>query len=339
MSAPSPRRNARGRGITVFLIEEGARAWRPIQEIAGLTNPSYLAMGAGGRVLYAVHGDQDYASAYRQDPDTGQLTALGRAATGGHNGVHLALAPSGRHLIVPNYAGGTVAALPLLADGRLARFTDRVNLPGSPGPHRSEQTASHPHQVLFDPEGGFVLVPDKGSDGVCVFEFDAEAGTLRLASRLCAAPGAGPRHAAFHPALPICWVVNELDSTVTTCRWSDGVLQTLDVVPALPADCSFPSTAAAIAVTPDGRHVVTSNRGHQSIARFAADPATGQLRQLGWTQAPGADPRFMTWHQDRLYVASERDDRIGCYRVSDDGDLRPDILTVPTPSPATIAFC
>ena len=98
-----------------------------------------------------------------------------------------------------------------------------VATPGEPGPHKVEQTRSHPHDVVFDPSGRFVLVPDKGLDRVFVFSFDAAAGTLAptVQGAATSRPGAGPRHLAFHPALPVVWVLNELDSTVTTCRF-DG---------------------------------------------------------------------------------------------------------------------
>ncbi len=331
-------RGARGDGIHVHAIDPATGAWIPVQHLPGLMNPSFLVFAPDRRTLYAVHGDADYASAYARDDVTGLLRPLGQAATGGGNVVHQAIAPSGRHLVVANYGSGTVAVLPIGNDGALAPFSFLASMPGRPGPHPVEQAGSHPHQILFDPSGRFVLVPDKGHDEVAVFAFDADQGRLELRSVMPARSGAGPRHAAFHPRLPVCWVLNELDSSVTTCRWASGRLEPVAVIPTLPGDFAGTSTAAAIAATADGHIVYVSNRGHDSIAVFGTDDADGRLRQLGWTQAPGRGPRFIALHDDILFVASEQDDLIGRFVSDPGGGLGPVGEIVPSPSPVTIAF-
>ena len=331
-------RGARGDGIHVHAIDPATGAWTHIQHLPGLVNPSFLALAHDRRTLYAVHGDADYASAFARDAATGLLHPLGQAATGGNNVVHLAVAPSGRHLIVANYGSGSVAVLQIGEDGSLAPFSFLAPMPGNPGPHPVEQAGSHPHQILFDPSGRFVLVPDKGHDDVAVFGFDADRGTLSLHSVMAACPGAGPRHAAFHPARPVCWVLNELNSSVTTCRWVSGRLEPVEAVPTLPGDFYGTSTAAAIATTADGRVVYASNRGHDTITAFCSDGGDGHLRPLGWTRAPGRGPRFMALQDNTLFVASEQDDRIGRFAPRDGGILDPLGETISSPSPVTIAF-
>lgn len=334
------RRGARGEGLSVYAVAEDG--WTRVQLLVDLVNPSFLIMGPGDAVLHVAHGDEDHVSAYARDRATGLLSPLGQAATGGGNVVHLALDPCGRHLLAANYATGTVAVLPVGVDGRPDRFSQRVGMPGVAGPHRDEQRGSHPHQLLFDPSGRFVVVPDKGHDSVCVFAFDAAAGTLELASVARSRPGAGPRHGAFHPALPVCWVLNELDSTIATHRWSPlaAVLEPVQVLTTLPADFFGASTAAAIAVTPCGGFVFASNRGHDSVAAFAVDPGSGLLRPAGWTPAPGRGPRFIALHDGTLHVASENDDVVG--RLSVDartGVLRATGGLLACASPASLAFC
>ncbi len=296
------KRQARGDGIHAYAADPEGDAWSHAQHLPGLVNPSFLVVGPGGRALYAVHGDQDYASAFARDAQTGWLRPIGQAAAGGGNVVHGALDPAGQHFVVANYASGSVAVLPVAGNGGRGGYAQRVTMPGMPGPHRTEQAASHPHHVAFDPGGRFVLVPDKDHDSVCVFGFDAGRGVLEPASVVMSRPGAGPRHGAFHPALPAYWVLNELDSSVTTCRWSvrAGILEPMQVLPTLPPDLFGASAAAAIAVTPDGRHVFASNRGHDGIAGFAVDAVTGQLEPLGWTRALGRGPRFTTFHGNCL---------------------------------------
>ena len=330
-------RRARGDGLHVHAIGPDG-AWTPLQHLPDLVNPSFLVMGPGARVLYVAHGDQDYASAYARDAGTGRLRPLGRAATGGANVVHQAVDPSGRHLVVTNYGTGSVAVLPLREDGGLDPYAQRLAMPGTAGPHRTEQAGSHPHQILFDPAGRFVLVPDKGHDAVCVFAL-AE-GALELASVTASRPGAGPRHGAFHPTLPVYWVLNELDSSITTHRWSaaDGTLEPVQVLPTLPPGFFGASTAAAIVVTPDGGFVHASNRGQDGVASFAVEPGTGCLRPLGWTPAPGREPRFMTLLGDQLLVASERDDRIDRFAPDPGGGLHPVGATVASASPVSVAL-
>ena len=259
-SFTTAKRKARGDGIHVYRSDAATGVWTHVQHIGELTNPSFLALSPDQRFLYSVHGDSDYASAFALDRQTGQARLLNHATTGGNNGVRQAVDPSGRYLLVANYASGTVAVLPILPDGSLADQHQLLPLPGEPGPHRTQQPSSEPHDVVFDPSGHFVLVPDKGLDRIFVFRFDASTGRLTPAEpdSVKSRPGAGPRHLAFHPRLPIVWVLNELDSTTTTYRWDGqrGTLLPIQVITTLPTDFTGYSTTAEIAVTADGRTVL-----------------------------------------------------------------------------------
>ena len=146
------QRNARGDGIHVYRIDPQTGAWTHVQRVGDLVNPSFLVMAADQRHLYSVHGDETYATAFSVDRATGFLQAVNRAETGGRNGVHQAIAQDGRFMVVANYGSGNVAVLPIRPDGALADAVQVVVLPGQPGPHRIEQTSSHPHHVVFDPE-------------------------------------------------------------------------------------------------------------------------------------------------------------------------------------------
>ncbi len=215
------QRSARGDGIHVYRIDPRTAAWTHVQHVADLVNPSFLVMAADQRHLYSVHGDETYASSFSVNRATGFLHPLNRAETGGRNGVHQAIDPGGRFMVVANYAAGNVAVLPIRPDGALSDAVQVVPLPGQPGPHRTEQLSSHPHHVVFDPAGRFVIVPDKGLDRVFVFRFDAATGKLTPTAQgsVVARAGSGPRHAAFHPRLPVAWVLNEIASTIATYAW------------------------------------------------------------------------------------------------------------------------
>jgi 6-phosphogluconolactonase len=339
----SAERYARGDGIHVYRVETATGAWSHVQHVGGLVNPSFLAIGRDQRFLYSAHGDESYATAYSVNAEDGKLTVLNQAATGGRNGVHLAAHPAGRFLVVANYSAGNVGVLPVAADGSLADAVHVAALPGTPGPHRVEQASSHPHQVVFDPGGKFLVVPDKGLDRVFVFVFDAATGKLTPTAQGAAVmrTGSGPRHAAFHPRLTVLWVLNEIGNTVVTCQWEAerGHLRPVQTLPSLPSDYTGENTASEIAVSPDGRFVYCSNRGHDSIGVFAADSQTGFLTPVAWTPSQGRTPRFITLDSSGqfLYAANEQSDTIVPYRIAN-GKLTPAGEAIRSLSPVTIAF-
>ena len=343
-SFTTAQRNARGDGIHVYRVDPTTGDWTHVQHIGDLVNPSYLALSRDQRFLYSVHGDEDYVTAFALDPATGQAKLLNRAATGGKNGVREAVDPSGKFLVMANYASGSVAVLAIAPDGSLKDQHQVVQLPGDPGPHKVEQMSSHPHDIVFDPSGRFVLVPDKGLDRVFVFRFDGATGRLTPTEQGSAKsrPGAGSRHLAFHPKLPIVWVLNELDSTIATYRFDTehGALTALQVMSTLPTDFTSYSTTAEIAVSPDGRFVYGSNRGHDGITIFAANPE-GLLSVVGWQPSQGAGPRFIGLDPAGrfLHAANEQGHTVVTFRVDESsGKLAPTGQVTKNASPVTIVF-
>lgn len=330
-------RDARGEGLGVYQVDDAGNWVRT--QLLPMVNPSFLAFGLGRQVLYTVHGDGSDITALRIG--SGQVAMLNTQPTGGRNPVHLAFDRTGQFLVVANYATGTVVTLPVAEDGSLQPVCSLLPLPGQPGPHRTDQAASHPHQVLPSPDGRFLIVPDKGFDRCFALTCDASTGELAIAGDMAARPGAGPRHGAFHPAVPILYLANELDSSVTTCRLnSDGSLTALQVLPTLPPDFFGASTVAAIVATACGRFVHVSNRGHDSIASFAVEPGSYTLRPLSHTASLGSTPRFITLDPSgrTLIVANETSDRIIAFTGAAEGHLAPAGTLAATGSPVCILF-
>ena len=341
-SRTTRERHARGEGLTVYRVTPHPWGLERVQQVGGLVNPSYLALDAAGRTLYTVHGDQTEVSAFSVDRATGRLQWLNTQSTGGRNPVHLALDPAGRHLLVSNHLGGTVAVLPVAADGALGEVSQAVALSGPLGPHRVEQQQAKPHFNVFDPSGRFVLVPDKGLDRIFTFRFEAGRLSPATPAHVAAREGAGPRHLAFHPGGGLAYVVNELDATVTACRWdaAQGTLVPFQIVSTLPDTFTGNSRAAAVALDPAGRTLYASNRGHDSLAVFHIEP-TGRLAFQGAVPTHGRTPRFFTLTPDwqRLLVLNEDSDTLVTFRLDPaTGWPVPEGTPVPCGSPVCLVF-
>jgi 6-phosphogluconolactonase (cycloisomerase 2 family) len=293
-------RNGHGDGIRVYRAEAALGAWEQIQHIGGLENPSLFTARPDGRMLYAVHGARTWVSAFAVDPANGTLRLVNRAHCGGLNPVDAALSPDNRHLIVANYSSGNVAVLALAPDGALGGVRQVLPLPGKAGPDKPHQPHSYPHAAIMDPSGRFAVIPDKGVDTTFILRFDAAAGRVSLHQAMPARPGAAPRHCVFHPTLPVLYVNNELDSTVSAYHWdaAAGRISGAQTLRTIPADFPARNTTAEIAVSPDGRFLYVSNRGHDSIAIFAIQPGSGKLFLRGHEPTGGRTPRFFTLAPD-----------------------------------------
>ncbi|RSC27033.1 lactonase family protein [Pseudomonas putida] len=342
-SRTTRERNARGDGITVYRLDQANGSLEQVQVVGNLVNPSFLALNRAGDRLYTVHGDLDEVSAFTVDKATGRLTFLNRQRCEGKNPVHLALDPSERFLVVSNHITGTLAVLNVEQDGRLGTLNQLLELKGPIGPHRIEQPFAKPHFNLFDASGQFVLVPDKGLDRIFSFRFDN--GRLHSAEQpfVTTREGAGPRHVALHPKAPFAYVINELDSTVTTYRFDphNGALQPLQILPSLPSSYTGNSRASEIEIDCSGRFVYASNRGYDSLAVYAVDVASGLLSLIEVQPSGGNTPRFfaLTPNQRFLFALNEDSDSIVSFAVDpEQGRLRQTGFSVSTGSPVCMVF-
>lgn len=341
-SRTTRERHARGVGIGVYDFDPATARLVLRQVVGGLVNPSYLALNRAGDRLFTVHGDGDSVSLLQPDA-AGAWRVVQTLPCALRNPVHLALDPTERFLVVSSHLTGELVVLPVGADGALGAPVQRIALPGEPGPHRVEQPHAKPHFNPFDPSGRFVLVPDKGLDRVFSFRFDS--GQLNPTERQStkARESAGPRNLAFHPTQPWAYVVNELDSSVTAYRFDaeTGALTPFQIVPSLPDDCTDNSRAAGIAVHPGGHWLYASNRGHDSMALFAIDAASGRLRFVEAVPAAGRTPRFFTPTPDGrfLLVLNEDSDTIVSFAIDPTtGRLSPTGDTTPCGSPVCLVF-
>ncbi len=337
----APDRHGRGDGINVYRVDSPMGPWTHLQHVPSLDNPSFLRVGRDGHALFAVHAGRTYISSYGIAPETGLLEFRNRQESGGTNPVDLGFDASGRHAVVAHYISGTVGVLPIAVDGTLGAVAQSIPLRGTPGPSKADQPGSLPHGVTPDATGRFLLVPDKGLDRIFVFEF--KDGTLVPAPMASAAtvPGSGPRHAAFHPRLPMLYVVCELSSTVEVFRWdvTNGGLQSMQSISALPAGAT--GLASEIAVSASGICVYSSNRGHDSIARFSVDQESGLLSLEDCTLTGGKEPRAFAIDPTGtvLHVANQTTDTIMSFPIDPtDGSLSAGSLSLKIGTPTAICF-
>ena len=288
-------------------------------------NPSFLALHPSGRFLYAVNevgerrGDPGGAvSAFAVDPRTGALRFLNTQPSGGAAPCHITVDKEGRNVLVANYGGGSVAVLPLLADGRL-RTASTVVLHEGKSVNPERQQGPHAHSITLDPGNAFALAADLGMDKVLGYRFDGRQGTLSATLPASLPPGSGPRHLAFHPDGRRAFVINELLSTVTAFDYDSGTgaLSERQTISTLPAGFQGANFTAEVVVHPDGRFLYGSNRGHDSVAIFAIDAASGRLSPAGHRSTRGNWPRHFAIDPTGAYLlaANQRSDSVVVFRI------------------------
>jgi len=333
-------------GIYAFRFDEATGALTSAGLAVKTESPAWIGLHPDGRHLYAANEvDEGTVSAFEIDRATGRLTFLNAQSAHGARPCHFAIDPTGHALVVASYNSGTVALLPIGADGRLGAATAVVQHTGSSiVPDR--QAGPHAHQAVVDPSGRFLLAIDLGLDEVLVYRLDAGKGTLvpHTPKAITVERGAGPRHLAFSQDGRHGWVINELNNTIAPFAWdaARGVLTpSAPAVPTLPAGFTGRSSTAEIAVHPSGRVLYGSNRGHDSLARFSIDPASGALTAAGYTQNVGNAPRhFAIDPAGRWLVAAGQDSNTLTVFAIDpaDGRLSPAGAPISTPKPVCVVF-
>ena len=271
--------SGKSEGIYSYRMDQTTGQLKPAGSIRS-ENPSFLTIDPAKRFLYAVNETPKGAvSAFRINSKTHELTPLNQQSSAGADPCHLMVEPRGRSLLLANYTSGTVSVLPIQRDGSLGVAIDVEQHEGS-GP-REQQKSAHAHCIKLDRANRFAFAADLGADQVMIYRFDPLTGKLEPGPQPSATlhPGAGPRHLTFHQNGKYLYVINELDSSLTTFRYdpAKGTLTAFETVSTLPRDFTGTSYCADIHVSKSGRFLYGSNRGHNSIVVFAIDPRTARL--------------------------------------------------------------
>jgi 6-phosphogluconolactonase len=338
-------------GIYLVRMDPRSGKLRQVSSVNAGANPSFLALHPNGSVLYAVNEVDTQngrstggVSAFAIARDAGSLTRLNEQPSEGAAPCYVSVDHSSRVVLVANYNGGSVALFPIQGDGSLAPASHVEKHTGT-GPNAERQEAAHAHCIVADPSNRFALAADLGVDRVYVYHLDLDGKSLRHVEGGDAVmrPGAGPRHIAFHPKLPLVFVANELDSTVTTLRFDaeHGTLSPIGTVSTLPAGWTGTNYPADIHFASSGRTLYVSNRGHNSLAVFSVTEATGALALEQVIPTGGDWPRNFTLDPTGrwLLVANQRSDSVVVFaRDEKTGRLTPTRERIALPSPVCLQF-
>jgi 6-phosphogluconolactonase len=247
-------------------------------------------------------------------------------------------------LAVANYASGSVAVLPVGADGKLGEAAAFVQQHGS-SVHPARQAGPHAHSSLFSPDNRFLLVADLGADKIFIYRFDAANGSIvpNDPPFVAAEPGAGVRHLVFHPNGKIVYAINELASSVAVFRYDGarGALEELQTVSTLPPHYEGANTAAEIAIDAAGGHVYASNRGQDTLALLAVDPEVFTLTAMEFPPAMGKTPRYFVFDPEgaNLVVAGQDSSDLEIFQVyRRTGQIQPRGRPLNVPNPACVVF-
>ncbi|MBI4553931.1 MAG: lactonase family protein [Candidatus Latescibacteria bacterium] len=338
-------------GIYVYRLDPASGALDFISKATEGDHPFFLALDARHRYLYAANAVQECdgqpggaISAFAIDAVMGGLTRLNRQPSHGTLPCYLSLDQTGRYVFTANYSSGSVAVLPIQADGRLGPATAVVQHTGSSvNPQR--QDSSHVHAIVPDPTNRYVVAADLGLDQLRLYRFDATQGVLTPHDPpwVQVAAGAGPRHIIFHPNGRYAFLINELDNTIVAYAYdaAQGTLTELQTTSTLPAGWTDATYSADIRVGPSGRVLYGSNRGHDSIALFLIDEATGRLTPAGHAPAQGAWPWNLAIDPTAAFLlaANNHSDRVVVFRLDEQtGQLVFTGHTADVPAPVCIAM-
>jgi 6-phosphogluconolactonase len=338
------------KGIYAYRYDSSTAKLDPIGLAAEIVRPSFLTLHPNRRFLYAVSElgndakTEGSVTAFSIDRKSGKLTALNTVNTGGGGACHLVVDKTGKALVVANYGSGSVASFKVNADGTLSGPVSVIKHSGSSiDPKR--QTGPHAHAVVLSPDNRFVFVPDLGLDQIRSYRLDAATATLTPNDPpfVTVKPGSGPRHFAFAPNGKFAYSIHEMGSMVTAWSYTpaSGKLTEVQTISSLPSDFHGEDNSAEIEVSPSGKFLYASNRGHDSIAVFAIEPGKGSLTLVENVSTQGKMPRnFKIDPTGRLlFAANQNTNNIVLFKIDpQSGRLTPAGQQLEVQSPVCVLF-
>jgi 6-phosphogluconolactonase len=306
------------KGIYLYRMDLNSGALTPAGLAAETPNPTFFDLDPQGRFLFAANEINNYQgqaageiSSFAIAPGTGKLTPINQRSSEGAGPCHILVDHDCKAALVANYTGGSAAVLPINADGSLSAASTFIQYTGS-SVNTNRQEAPHAHCVALDPAGRCAFVCDLGTDKVMQYLFDADRGKIvpNDPPFVSVKPGLGPRHITFAANGKFAYLINELGGSIIVFAYDStrGLLSEIQTISTLPADFTGFNTCAEIALHPSGKFLYGSNRGHNSVALFTIDPASGKLTFVERTSTEGKIPRsFAIDPTGKFLVAANQD--------------------------------
>jgi 6-phosphogluconolactonase len=341
-----------GRGIYLFEFAEETGELRLRELIEGPQNPSFLRLSPDGRTIYCVSETEEFqglpsgAVTVFKTGGEGRFMLVDTKPTYGGSPCHIIPDFGNRLLYVSNYSGGSVCVYALAGEGIhedtiLGDYA--LSHHSGKGIRADRQESPHPHSVTLTADGGYAIAADLGTDTLVIYSVkntgDGPVMTRREETSL--PPGSGPRISLFHPRLPLMYVVNELNSTVSmfSCTGEGIPERLIDTIPALPAEVSPEGNYPAdIRFSADGRYLYVSNRGHDSLSVFSVDPGNGKPELIQNIPSGGRFPRSFTISPGNgwLLAANQNSGNIAVFRIAPETGLLEYHSSVGTPAPVCL---
>jgi 6-phosphogluconolactonase len=310
-------------------------------------HPFFIAISANQKFLYSIHavtfgGNQhEQVAAYGIEGNNGQLSLLNRKSALGSASCYLDIDATGKTVLVANYSTGSVAALAVQDNGAISTKSSFVQHTGS-SIDPARQTGPFAHCIVVSPDNRFAFAADLGLDKILCYQLDAKTATLSINQQpfVRTPPGAGPRHLAFHPNGKHFFAINELKNSVTRFDYvaETGMLIERQTISTLPDDFDGTSHCADLKITPDGRFLYGTNRGHDSIAAYRIG-SDGQLSLIGIEPSLGEGPQNLAITSDGklLLCANMPGDNVAVFRIdSHSGTLESVGQPISMPKPSCI---
>ena len=323
-----------------------------VDSFAGAKSPSYLAFSPNRKHLYSINQEKldttsnhMTVSSFSIINENHQLEFLNSQSSEGAGPCHVHCSKKGTYLFTANYASGNIAAFPISKLGELQPASSVAQSSGT-GPVKKRQGGPHTHYVSLDLKENYLLSPDLGTDKVLIYKFDHDSGILTpnpAQPFLKLAPGAGPRHLVFHPSGKFVYVANEINATVTACRYNDenGTLTKINTVSTVEESFEGIKYPAAIRIHPNGNFVYASTRGDvSSIAVFQVDE-DGEFYRIQVMEDVPSWPRDFNIDPSGQYLlsAGEHSNEIELYKIDNNtGKLSRTNIKTSVPSPGCILY-
>lgn len=339
------------KGIYAYRLDLASARLSEIGLVAETPSPSFLTIHPNRRFLYAVNEVDTYegqkagsASAFSIDRSTGRLTYLNTVSSRGSGPCYITVDKTGQGALLANYGGGSIAALPIGNDGRLAEASAFVQHSGS-GADPRRQRGPHAHSINLSPDNRFAIAADLGLDQLLVYRFDPVRGTLAPHDPPFAKlqPGAGPRHFTFHPSGHFAYVINEMQSTITAFRYDGtrGQLQESQTISTIPEGFQGNNSTAEVQAHPGGKFLYGSNRGHDSIVVLAVNSSDGTLKLIEHVPTQGKVPRNFGIDPTGsvLIAANQNSNNLVVFKIDPkSGRLTPTGQVLEAPIPVCVKF-